>query len=248
MATKTTKKSKPKCTKGTACGYSCIASGKVCNQPVPKEATAENLDAIPAKGKGGSKKAAQSDKVKVKVKYLYTGDEKNPKLTDGQNQLGRDADETDSYKTPAQIDNIVRRNKERGVDIKVGEKVVEVDKKDLDGFKEAFGAEEVEEPKTKAKATKTPKAAEKKPEQPKGEAKPQVDDKAAQSAFKELRREQETTGTGIVAVSADQLKAKLKSKAKISDKEADNVYEDLKKRKKIFTVKEKDRELIYWND
>lgn len=209
-----------------------------CGQPVPKEAAEENLAAIPAKGKGGGKKAAQSDKVKVKVKYLYTGDEKNPKLTDGQNQLGRDADETDAYKNPAQIANIVRRNKERGVDIKVGEKVVEVDKKDLDGFKEAFGAEEVEEPKAKPK----------KPEQPKTEAKPKVDDKTAQSAFKEIRKEQETTGTGVVAVSADQLKAKLKSKAKISDKEADNVYEDLKKRKKIFTVKEKDRELIYWND
>ncbi len=142
-----TKKNKPKCTKGTACGFGCIASGKVCNQAVPKEATAENLDAIPVKGKGGGKKAAQGDKVKVK-------------------------------------------------------------------------------------ATKAPK----------------VDDKTAQSAFKELRREQETTGTGIVAVSAGQLKAKLKSKAKISDKEADNVYEDLKKRKKIFTVKEKDRELIYWNE
>lgn len=190
----------------------------------------------------GSKGKAKGDKVKMKVKFLYMGDEKNPTLTDGQSLLDKEADETDSYKNPAQIANIVRRNKERGVDIKVGEKVVEVDKKDAAGFKEAFGAEEV---KAKPKAKATGKTSEK----PKTEPKPKIDDKTSEEAFKELRKEQETTGTGVVAVSAEQFKEKLKSKAKgkLTDKEADNAYEDLKKRGKIFTVKEKNRELIYWN-
>lgn len=236
MATK--RKKKPNCGKGQACGYSCIpqynkdGTKRGCGQPVPKEAAEENLAAIPAKGKGGSKKAAQSDKVKMRVKYLYMGDEKDPTYTDGQRQLDA-KNEAESYLTQREIDYVLKRNKERGLDIKVGEKVVEVKRENAEAFKKYHSAEEIEGPKAKPKAT---------------EAKPKVDDKTAQSAFKEIRKEQETTGTGVVAVSADQLKAKLKSKAKISDKEADNVYEDLKKRKKIFTVKEKDRELIYWND
>lgn len=156
MATKNPKKNKPKCTKGTACGYSCIASGKVCNQAVPKEATAENLDAIPAKGKGGGKEAAQSDKVKMKVKYLYMGDEKNPIYTDGGSQLDK-ADEQKSYKNQAQIDNIISRNKERGLDIKVGEKVVEVDRADAPAFQRRFEAEDVEGKLTKEKTEKEQK-------------------------------------------------------------------------------------------
>lgn len=66
MATKTAKKNKPKCTKGTACGYSCIAAGKVCNQPVPKEAAEADLAAVPAKGK---KKAEAEPKGDSKEAY-----------------------------------------------------------------------------------------------------------------------------------------------------------------------------------
>lgn len=151
MAT-TKKKNKPKCTKGTSCGYSCIGAGKVCKQPVAKETVKEAIAGTPLAEKG-SKGKAKGDKVKMKVKFLYQGDEKNPIYTDGGSQLDK-ADERKSYKTQAQIDNIVSRNKERGLDIKVGEKVVEVDKDEADSFKKRYDAEDVE---GKLTEKKTPK-------------------------------------------------------------------------------------------
>lgn len=107
MATKTTKKKKPNCTKGQVCGFSCIAlynkdgSKRKCSQPVPEEIVEPNIEAVPAKGKKQRKAqvkpiksaneayAAISEDISIPaIKHLQTVDPKKLKLKKSDLALG----------------------------------------------------------------------------------------------------------------------------------------------------------------
>lgn len=139
----TTKKKKPKCTKGTACGYSCIAAGKVCNQPVPKEAAEENLAAVPAKGKKADKKKAKAEpkadeQKKPKGKFLYIKTEDGGKIpVTGDGPVDR---EEDAYMDEKELKRVKKELAKKGVETEIGEaeeKPKEAAKKDVDGEEKA---------------------------------------------------------------------------------------------------------------